>query len=433
MNIKTIPLKDINPAPYNPRADLKPGDPDYEKLRNSLNTFGYVEPLVWNQQTGTLVSGHQRFKILQEQGLDEVEVSVVNLSLEKEKALNIALNKIQGRWDNDRLAAVLTELQSIPDFDVSLTGFDNIELSDLLDSFNTAKEDDEFDFDSVVNSIEEPITQIGDIIELGPHRIICGDSSDLEVIGRLIGNKKIQLLHTDPPYNVNYYGGNRPTDSARPKNHKLWQQIYNDNMSQAEYETWLKNILTNVAKYMDTGATFYIWNGHRQFGPMHSMLTALGFNVSCVITWAKPTFAIGYGDYNQQTEFCLYGWKQDSGAHKWYGPTNESTLWTISRDTTKNYIHPTQKPLAIPERAIKNSSVREGLVLDLFLGSGSTLIAAEAMNRNCYGVELDPKYCDGIVRRYINYVGIDNVSFELKEKYVKQDKQYEQCNQQQTI
>ncbi|MCX6113168.1 MAG: DNA modification methylase [Proteobacteria bacterium] len=422
MLIKTIPLKKINPAPYNPRINLKPGDVEYEKLRQSINTFGYVEPLVWNERTGTLVSGHQRFKILQEQGLDDVEVSVVDLPIGKEKALNLALNKIRGSWDNDKLAELIIDIQSLPDFDVSLTGFDTVEISELLDNFNEVKDDDDFDFDAVVDSIERPITQLGDIINLGRHKIICGDSSNPEVLKQLIGDKKIQLLHTDPPYNVNYYGGNRPTDSSRPKNHKLWEQIYNDNMSQSEYESWLKTILTNISEYMDSGAIFYIWNGFRQFGPMSSMLDGLGFNVSCVITWAKQNFAIGYGDYNQQTEFCLYGWKKDNGAHRWYGPTNESTLWAISRDTTKNYIHPTQKPLAIPQRAIKNSSVREDLVLDLFLGSGSTLIASEAMNRTCYGVELDPRYCDGVVRRYINYVGINNISKELRDKYVVQEK-----------
>lgn len=417
MKIKTIAISAINPAPYNPRVDLKPGDSEYEKLKKSLDNFGYVEPLVWNERTGTLISGHQRLKILQTQGLTEVEVSIVDLSPDKEKALNIALNKITGLWDNDKLAELLIDLQKLPDFDVGLTGFDNMEISSLLDNFDTNNNDDSFDFDATINSITTPITQVGDIVTLGRHKIICGDSSDPKVIAALLVDKKIQLLHTDPPYNVNYYGGNRPTADFRPKKHKVWEQIYNDDLSQVEYEDWLKTIISNVVNYMDLGAAFYIWNGHKQFGPMHKMLEELDCSISCVITWAKPNFAIGYGDYNQQTEFCLYGWKQDNGAHKWYGANNESTLWSINRDLTKNYLHPTQKPLAIPERAIKNSSVRDDLVIDLFLGSGSTLIAAEALGRVCYGVELDQKYCDGIVRRYINFVGIDNISEELRAKY----------------
>lgn len=418
MQIRKILLSAINPAPYNPRADLKHGDAEYEKLKHSIDSFGYVEPLVWNEATGTLVSGHQRLKILQEQGLTEVEVSVVNLPLDKEKALNVALNKISGRWDNDKLAELILDLQGLPDFDVGLTGFDSVEISSLLDDFGNAnKNDDGFDFAATVDAIDKPITQLGDVINFGRHKIICGDSSDSAVIKHLLSEKKVQLLHTDPPYNVNYYGGNRPTENCRPKKHKIWEKIYNDNLSQSEYEAWLKKVLENIVCYLDAGAAFYIWNGHNQFGPMHKMLEELALNISCVITWAKPSFAINYGDYNQQTEFCLYGWKKDSGAHKWYGPNNESTLWSIAREVTKDYLHPTQKPLAIPQRVIQNSSLRDDLIVDLFLGSGSTLIAAEALNRTCYGVELDPKYCDGITRRYINYVGINNVSQEIRDKY----------------
>ena len=188
-------------------------------------------------------------------------------------------------------------------------------------------------------------------------------------------------------------------------------------MSQPDYEKWLKAVLTNAAVYLDSGADIYIWNGHRQFGPMHLILTELGCHVSCVITWAKESFALGFGDYNQQTEFCLYGWKENNGAHKWYGPNNESTLWQVKRDSTAEYIHPTQKPVALAHRAIRNSTKRDDIVLDMFLGSGTTLIAAEGLNRRCFGTEIDPKYVDGIVRRYIKFAGPDKVSGEILNKY----------------
>jgi DNA modification methylase len=152
---------------------------------------------------------------------------------------------------------------------------------------------------------------------------------------------------------------------------------------------------------------------------MHQMLTGLGFHVSCVITWAKPNFAIGYGDYNQATEFCLYAWKADA-PHRWFGPSNESTLWEINRDPTKTYLHPTQKPLALAQRAIRNSSLRDEAVLDLFLGSGSTLIAAEGLGRRCYGLEIDPRYVDVIVRRYIAFVGKDRVPESVKARYFRE-------------
>lgn len=419
MLIQTIPVSQINPAPYNPRQDLKPGDVEYEKLNKSMSEFGCVEPLVWNKRTGHLAGGHQRFKILIAQGAQEIVVSVVDLPLEKEKALNLALNKIQGDWDEDKLAQLISDLSATPDFDVSLTGFDMPEVSEILDRFQERQGEDDYDVQADVDSNKESITKNGDVIELGKHRVICGDSSDPETLKKLIGQSKVNLLHTDPPYNVNYYGGNRPHVKARPKDSKQWDRIYCDDMSQDEYEVWLKNILTYAAAYLTEGAPVYIWNGHLQFGPMHHILTGLGFHIGCVITWAKPNFAIGYGDYNQQTEFCLYGWKEGE-THFWNGPTNESTLWEINRDPAKILIHPTQKPIAIAQRAITNSSCIGDIVLDLFLGSGSTLIAAESLGRVCYGCEKDARYIDAIVRRYIAFVGKDKVSDEIKAKYLKE-------------
>lgn len=162
-----------------------------------------------------------------------------------------------------------------------------------------------------------------------------------------------------------------------------------------------------------------MWNGHKQFHAMYQILTGLGFHISCVITWAKPNFAIGYGDYNQQTEFCLYGWREGV-PHRWYGPTNETTLWESKRDPASQLCHPTQKPVALAQRAIRNSTLRDEVVLDLFAGSGSTLISAESLGRRCYCVEIDPRYCDVIVRRYIAFVGKDQASQEIRAHYVKE-------------
>ncbi len=420
MEIRRVAISELNPAVYNPRVDLQPGDPDYEKLKKSISTFGLVEPLIWNKRTGNLVGGHQRLKILIAGGAEEVEASIVDLSPEMEKALNIALNKIGGDWDEEKLSALLDEMQKIPDFDVGITGFESAEISELLDKFTETPEDDEFDFDAEVDTTKEPVTKRGDLIELGQHRILCGDSSSPEDIKRLLGDEKVNLIHTDPPYNVNYYGGNRPVPNVRPKKSRNWERIYSDNLSQEEYEGWLKKIFANISPFLKEGAPFYIWNGHRQFGPMHTMLEGLGYHVACVLTWAKPNFAISYADYNQQTEFCLYGWKKDNGAHIWHGPTNETTLWEIKRDATKEYIHPTQKPIALAQRSIRNSSQRGDITLDLFLGSGSTLIAAESLSRRCFGLEIDSRYCDGIVRRYIAFVGKNKAPEGLVEKYWKE-------------
>ncbi|MFH0753669.1 MAG: site-specific DNA-methyltransferase [Candidatus Omnitrophota bacterium] len=409
MKIDKVTIDKINPAAYNPRLDLQPGDKEYEKLKKSIDTFGYVEPLVWNSRTGNLVGGHQRLKILIEHGQTEVEVSVVDLDDTKEKALNLALNKIQGDWDRDKLGHLLDELTKLEGFDTGLTGFDPGEISQALDWLVDDVEDKpEFDENATA------ITVSGDLIELGPHRILCGDSTKTEDIDRLLAGNKAGLLFTDPPYNVDY-GGKRAGSGDN------WDKIANDNMPQDKYEEMLKKVLTNAVAVLDAGACVYIWNGSRQFGLMYVMLLDLGMRVSGVITWAKETFAMGLHaysiDYKQQTEFCLYGWKEKNGTHKWYGPENESTLWQIKRDSTINYIHPTQKPIAVATRGIRNSSKRGDIVLDLFLGSGTTLIAAGTLQRRCYGIEMDPGYCDAIVRRYVQRFGRDRVSEEIIKKY----------------
>jgi len=421
MEILKVKVTAINPAAYNPRVDLKPGDPEYEKLKASMDKFGYVDPIVWNRRTGNLVGGHQRFKILLSQGVQEIEVSVVEVDLPQEKMLNLALNRINGEWDNDKLGQLLQELQQMPELDLGLTGFDIPEISEIIDRITEATEDD-FDLDGL-EEVGQPITQPGELIELGQHRLLCGDSSKPEDVAKLVDNKKVNLIFCDPPYSVGYYGGNRPVpEKARPKACRNWKRIYNDNLTQDEYEAWLDKIFENVMHYLAAGAPFYIWNGHAQFGPMYLMLRKRGLHVSCVLTWAKPNFAIGYGDYNQQTEFCLYGWKEDNGAHQWFGPTNESTLWEVKRDPTKSYDHPTQKPVALAHRAIRNSSRNGDIVLDMFLGSGTTLIAAEGLKRICYGMELDPGYCDVIVRRYIKLVGEANAPQELVDRYCREVK-----------
>lgn len=420
MEIRKVLVREINPAPYNPRILLQPGDPAYEKLKRSIETFGCVEPLVLNVKTGNLVGGHQRLSVLIEQGVTEVEVSIVELDLEKEKALNLALNKIQGDWDNVKLANLLEELEQLPDFDVGLTGFDATEISMLFDRYLSTGGEDDFDVEKEAGEIAEPVTRRGDVIELGNHRILCGDSVDLEDLNKLFQGKKAGLVVSDPPYNVAYDDGQRPTGVEKKRK---WNPIEADAMGQEEYETWLKTVLGNMEKFMDQGSPVYIWNGHRQFGPMHLMLNELGFHVGSVITWVKERFALGYSDYNQQSEFCLYGWKEGNGAHKWYGPTNETTVWEVSRDGINSLIHPTQKPIALAQRAIKNSSKRGDIVLDMFLGSASTLIAAESLERACYGVEVSPEYCDAIVRRYINYVGEEKVPKTVVDKYIQEVKQ----------
>lgn len=419
MRIEKVKISKINPAPHNSRKDLQPGDPKYEELKRSMDEFGYVDPVIWNERTGNLVGGHQRLKIKIVEGAEEIEASIVDLDLEQEKALNLALNKIQGSWDNEKLAALLDELTKIPDFDVGITGFGATEISQIFDRYGEQKDTDNFDFQATVESIQEPITKRGDLIELGQHRILCGDSSNPEDFRTLMGNEEADLLDCDFPYNVNYSGGAKPNPNTRPKKSRKWPQIYSDNMPQPEYEAWMKKVLTLIKQYLKPGAAIYIWQGLRQFPPMYQILLDLGFHISCFLIWLKESSAITYADYCYRTEQCLYGWL-NGAPHYWAGKPGENNVWEIHRDVTKNYIHPTQKPVELAARAIRNSSKKRDIILDAFLGSGSTLIAAESLNRRCFGIELDARYVDALVRRYIAFVGADKVSENLRNKYLKE-------------
>ncbi|MBQ9167573.1 MAG: DNA modification methylase, partial [Oscillospiraceae bacterium] len=235
---------DLLPADYNPRKDLKPGDAEYEKLKRSIEQFGYVEPVIWNRLTGRVVGGHQRLKVLMDMGMSEVDCVVVELPEEKEKALNIALNKISGEWDKDKLALLITDLQGA-DFDVSLTGFDPAEIDDLFkDSLKDGVQDDGFDVEA---ELKQPtITKPGDIWTLGRHRLICGDSTKADTFDLLMGKTKANLVITDPPYNVNYEG------SAG--------KIKNDNMADEAFYNFLLAAFQNAESAMASDASIYVFH-----------------------------------------------------------------------------------------------------------------------------------------------------------------------------
>ncbi len=420
MLIRKIPIKKINPAPYNPRKNLKPDDSEYQKLLRSIDEFGYIDPLIWNKKTGNLVGGHQRFKILAAKGLKEIEVSVVDLSLEKEKLLNIALNKISGEWDMDKLAHLLDD---IPEIDLELTGFDLPEVENLVAGIlGTDNEQDDFDLDAHLAKDTPVITKPGDLITLGlnnKHRLLCGDVTKSSDVAKLMRDSKARLCHTDPPYNVNYNPDRRPV-IKKSKNNNYEGKITNDNLTPQKYRLWFNKVIDSVNEALVPGAGFYIWNSHKNFGLMHDLLTDKKFKIASVLTWAKESFAIGFGDYNEQTEFCLYGWK-GGAKHRWFGPKNESTLWQIHRDRTCLYKHPTQKALDLAEKAIRNSSKSGDIVFDPFLGSGTSLIAAARLGRRCFGIEIEPKYCDIIIRRYIATAGKNSVSKKVLKRYCSEE------------
>lgn len=396
LDIQKIAVEKLNPAKYNPRKDLKKGDPEYEKLKRSIETFGYVEPVIWNKKTGHIVGGHQRFKILKEQGVAEVECVVVEMDEAEEKALNIALNKVSGDWDMPKLAELLEDLDKSM-FDVSLTGFDAAEIDDLFSKVHdkNVKEDD-FDTDKALEEIKNPLSKAGDIWILGKHRLICGDSTKLSDVERLMDGKKANLCVTDPPYNVNY--------SAGKENERV---IKNDNMEDSKFYDFLLAAYKNAFEVLDDGAGAYIFHADTEGLNFRKAFKDAGFHLANVCIWVKQSLVLGRSDYQWQHEPVLYGWKP-TGKHRWYSDRKQTTVWNFDRPK-KSPDHPTMKPVPLMAYPIQNSSMTNCIIYEPFAGSGSTLIACEQTGRICYAVELDEKYCDVIVKRFIEAVGEDGV------------------------
>lgn len=393
MQIEKIQTEQLIPADYNPRKDLKPGDPEYDKLKRSIEQFGCVEPLIWNKTTGRIVGGHQRLKVLIDMGITEVDCVVVELPEDKEKALNIALNKISGEWDKDKLALLIADLQGA-DFDVSLTGFDPAELDDLFkDKVMDKIHDDDFDVEA---ALKEPvITKLGDVWTLGRHRLVCGDSTKSDTFELLMAGAKVNLVITDPPYNVNYEG------SAG--------KIKNDNMTNDAFYKFLLAAFQNIEAVMADDASIYIFHSDTEGLNFRRAFADAGFFLSGCCIWEKQSLVLGRSPYQWQHEPVLFGWKK-KGKHQWYTGRKETTIWEFDKPK-KNGDHPTMKPIPLLAYPIMNSSMSNTLVLDPFGGSGSTLIACEQTDRSCYTIELDEKFCDVIVKRYIEQVGsADKVS-----------------------
>lgn len=390
MDIQKKLIAELNPAKYNPRKALKAGDPEYEKLKRSITQFGLVDLPIWNSRTGNVVGGHQRLQVLRDMGATEVDVVVVDLDELKEKALNVALNKISGEWDIPKLQDLIQDLGSM-EFDVSLTGFDNVEIENLFkDAIEAQIKEDNFDVDK---ELEKPTyAKPGDLWMLGEHRLLCGDSTKAEDMDYLMAGKKANLVVTDPPYNVEYVG--KTKDALT---------IKNDKMDNSNFYNFLLDAYTNMERAMADDASIYVFHADTEGLNFRKAFDAAGFYLSGCCIWAKPSMVLGRSPYQWQHEPCLYGWKK-KGKHQWYSDRKQTTVWNFDRPS-RSKDHPTMKPIPLIAYPITNSSLSNCIVLDPFGGSGSTLIACEQTNRVCYTIELDPKYCDVIVKRYAEQVG----------------------------
>jgi DNA modification methylase len=398
MIIRKVPVTDINPAEYNPRKDLKPGDPAYEKLKRSMIEFGYVEPIIWNEETGNIVGGHQRYKVLVAEGNTEVECVIVKMSAEREKALNVALNKVTGDWEFEALAELIKDLEA-QDFDVTLTGFDAAEIEDLFSQVHDKDaKDDDYDVNKALE--EAAFVKPGDVWLLGRHRLLCGDATKPEDVEKLMDGKKANLVLTDPPYNVDF-------ESASGL------KIQNDKQDNDTFYSFLHAAFKNMAEHTAPGGSIYVFHADTEGLNFRKAFIEAGFHLSGVCIWKKNSLVLGRSPYNWIHEPILFGWLR-GGKHKWFTGRSETTVWNYDKPK-KNGEHPTMKPVPLLCYPIKNSSQVNGIVMDIFGGSGSTLIACEQIDRIAYTLELDPKYATVIVKRYIEQVGTDDDVFVLRD------------------
>ena len=393
MEIKELPLKELKPAAYNPRKKLKKGDKEYEKIKQSLLKFGYVDPIIVNEDL-TVIGGHQRLTVLKDLDYETAKCVIVDLPKEDEKALNIALNKITGQWDEALLADLLLDLQE-SDFNLDLTGFEPPEIDDILSNVHDKElAEDEF---GVEEELKKPtVSRHGDIWQLGKHRVICGDSTKAETYKQLLNDRKANLVVTDPPYNVDV--------------EETAGKILNDNMSDGDFYQFLLSMFTQVENHMEDDASIYVFHADTEGLNFRKAFKEAGFYLSGCCIWKKNSLVLGRSPYQWQHEPCLYGWKK-KGKHQWFSDRKQTTIWEYDRPKSSKD-HPTMKPIQLMAYPIQNSSMRGTVVLDPFLGSGSTLIAADQTGRVCYGIELDEKFVDVIVKRYIEVTGDTEVTVQ---------------------
>ena len=374
------------------------------KLRSSLREFGFINPVIIDRDFN-VIAGHGRIMAAKEEGINEAPCVFVDYLTEaQKKAYILADNRMamDAGWDEELLKVEIEALQA-EDFDLSLTGFDESELAGFFDTADDAKDDD-FDVDAELE--KPPVTKSGDLWLLGNHRLLCGDSTREESYTLLMNGKKANLVVTDPPYNVNYQG--------------TAGKIKNDNLENDKFYQFLFDAFTCMEKAMADDASIYVFHADTEGLNFRKAFADAGFYLSGTCIWKKQSLVLGRSPYQWQHEPCLFGWKKN-GKHQWYSDRKQTTIWEFDKPK-KNGDHPTMKPVPLIAYPIKNSSMSNCIVLDPFGGSGSTLIACEQTNRICHTIELDEKYCDVIVKRYIEQVGTaENVSVVRDGKSIRFD------------
>jgi DNA modification methylase len=367
------------------------------QIAASIVEFGFTNPVLVDSHDG-IIAGHGRLMAASELGLKTVPVVVLDhLSERQRKAYILADNQLalNAGWDTDLLRAELQDLAE-QDFDLSLIGFSDDELADLLPEVEELAPEELGDADAVPEPPEDPVSKPGDVWLLGKHRVMCGDSTSLTEVEQLMHGKKADMVFTDPPYGVAYEGGH---------NDKKRQQIQNDALEGEDLTSLFYGALTAAITVTAEHAPFYVWFASGKSVETFAAFADLPLKLRAVIQWYKVRSGLGafMSQYIPNCEPCIYAYKAGCSP-QWYGPTDEKTVWELQKES-RNEFHPTQKPVELPERAITNSSKKGQLVLDLFGGSGSTLIACEKTGRHARLMELDPRYCDVIVKRWQAFTG----------------------------
>ena len=416
ISVEYAEVTSLRPSDDNPRVM-----PEEEllALERSVDRFGLVDPLVVRRQDRRVIGGHQRVVAAQRLGLSQVPVVFVEVSEDEARLLNLALNRIQGHWDEPKLAALLQELESLPDLDLCLSGFGEEEVDELLarvEALDFEDKDESFDLEeSLEQAKKECRVQRGDLWLLGRHRLLCGDATTRDV-ERLLSGEAADTVFTDPPYNVGYDPARAPSGRrAKPDRRRQGSRngnrrrrplgtIQGDNQTAEAYQEFLVGAFRNLAEALPSGGAVYVCGGVSTFPPYVHAFEAAGLHLSSVIVWDKGSLALTRKDYHSQYELIFYGWPEGK-PHYFGGGRSQSDVWLVERENPHSYVHHTQKPVELVQRAVENSSRPSQTVLDVFLGSGTTVIACEKSGRRCLGMEIDPLYCEVALARWETVTG----------------------------
>jgi DNA modification methylase len=400
----------LRPAKYNPRTI---SEKELADLGRSVGEFGLVDPIIARRADHTVIGGHQRLAVAERLGLQRVPVIYLDVSEGQAKLLNVALNKIRGDWDEQKLAELLRELEPLPDLDLSVTGFDEGNIRALLATVEAQpfrNKEEDFDVEAAIEEARKSTrVRLGEVWALGRHRLACGDATLGPDVDRLLAGDTGDLVVTNPPYNVDYRAEGSPSGRAPGRNGKGRRgqplgPIEDDWMTPGEYQAFLNSSFGNLARALPRGGAVYVFGGTGTFVPYDQAFKAAGLHLSSIIVWDKGSLVLTRKDYHSQYELIFYGWVAGK-PHTFHGGRGQTDIWAVSRDYPREYLHPTQKPVELVERAIENSSRPGQTLLDPFVGSGAAIVAAERTGRRCLAMEIDPCFAEVALRRWEAFTG----------------------------